>query len=541
LTDIQGAVFDQTIVENIINNDFQIQTTKDFGDFTTKGLLGFSVYERTTKDVNVSSSSIVVPDVYNVSNRQGELGGGESNTDYRKFGYYADLLTGWKDMVFLHGSFRYDASSKFYKPTRPTNLYFYPYYGVDASVVLSEMLPAIKGRILNYAKLRAGYNKNANDNLGDGTIYGLDPSYSNGAGFPYGNTVGISVGDVLPDVNLKPEIVKSWEVGGEFQLLNNRINLDVTYYNQHSEGSVVTVKIPNTTGYSNLRLNVGATKNWGYETDLKFQIIKARKFDWDFNVRYSYNDNKVIELYPGVNEFTYGGYSYAGTYVIKDQPFPVLKAISYVRDPATNRVIVNKTDGYPLTTGPLKNFGRTIPKHILGWGTRLRYNDFALAANFEYRGGNVIYSDLGRQMTFTGSGGWTEDRTPHIFPNSAYDDGSGKFVPNNDVMVREAEYALWADKYRIIAENFVTPGWFIKLRDINLNYNLPAGLISKTKIFDAANISIYGRNLITIVDKSNFYTDPEYSFTTGNGQGINNTSQTPPVRQYGINISLTFK
>jgi hypothetical protein len=108
-------------------------------------------------------------------------------------------------------------------------------------------------------------------------------------------------------------------------------------------------------------------------------------------------------------------------------------------------------------------------------------------------------------------------------------------------MVREAEYALWADKYRIIAENFVTPGWFIKLRDINLNYNLPAGLISKTKIFDAANISIYGRNLITIVDKSNFYTDPEYSFTTGNGQGINNTSQTPPVRQYGINISLTFK
>ena len=79
------------------------------------------------------------------------------------------------------------------------------------------------------------------------------------------------------------------------------------------------------------------------------------------------------------------------------------------------------------------------------------------------------------------------------------------------------------------------------MRDINLTYNLPANLLSKIKIFGAASVALYGRNLITIVDESNFYTDPEYSFTTGNGQGINNTSQTPPVRQYGFNINLTFK
>jgi hypothetical protein len=65
-------------------------------------------------------------------------------------------------------------------------------------------------------------------------------------------------------------------------------------------------------------------------------------------------------------------------------------------------------------------------------------------------------------------------------------------------------------------------------------------LIRKTKIFSAANIALYGRNLFTIVDKSNYYTDPEFSYTTGNGIGINNTSQTPPVRQYGINLNLVF-
>jgi hypothetical protein len=183
--------------------------------------------------------------------------------------------------------------------------------------------------------------------------------------------------------------------------------------------------------------------------------------------------------------------------------------------------------------------GGTLPRHIIGLGSKVNYGNFAFNFNFEYRGGNVMYSDLGRQMTFTGSGKWTDNRGDQIFPNSAYIEGTN-VVPNTTVKVREPEYTLWVDQYRVISENFVNSAWFIKLRDINLSYSLPQSLITKTKIFSAASIALYGRNLLTIVDKMNFYTDPEYSFTTGNGLGINNTSQTPPVRQYGVNINLTF-
>jgi hypothetical protein len=152
-----------------------------------------------------------------------------------------------------------------------------------------------------------------------------------------------------------------------------------------------------------------------------------------------------------------------------------------------------------------------------------------------------MYSDLGRQMTFTGSGKWTENRAPHIFPNSAHDDGTGKYIPNTSVMTREAEYGLWADVYRLIAENFTVPAWFIKMRDVNLSYEFSRGLIEKTRIFSAVTIALYGRNLITVKDKANQFADPEFSFTTGNGVGINNTDQTPPVRQLGVNLNLTFK
>lgn len=537
-TDFNGSVTDVIGSENILNNEMQLQGNKDLGDWNVKGLAGFSIYDRKLKGVSVNSNSIVVPDVYNVSNRQGNLGGGENSFRYRKYGYYGELQFGWKDMVFLHGVGRFDATSRFYKPNRPSNMYSYFYPGVDLSAVVTDLLPSIKGNILNYAKFRVGYNKNGNDNLGN-NFYGLDPTYPNSGGFPFGNTVGITVGDILPDKDLKPEFVKSFEVGGEFQLLKNRINLDVTYYSQKSEGQVVQVKVPNTTGYPNLLINVGETTNSGVEVDLKLQVIKAKNFNWDLNFRYAYNTNKVVKLYQGVPEFFQAGFTYAAAYIIEKESFPVMKAISYVRD-TEGRIVVNKATGYPLTTGPLKNFGRTTPPHILGVGTSVNLGDFSLTANLEYRGGHVMYSDLGRQMVFTGSAKVTEDRAPFIVPNSSYNDGTGKFVPN-DKAVNEAEYDYWVTYYRVIAENFVVPAWFIKLRDINLSYNLPASFVGKTKMFSGISLGLYGRNLFTIVDSKNQFTDPEFSFTNGNGLGVSTTAQTPPVRQYGITLNVNFK
>ncbi|GAA4465890.1 SusC/RagA family TonB-linked outer membrane protein [Nibrella saemangeumensis] len=538
ITDNLGSVSDYSGTENVINNEFQAHLTKDFGPFSNKLILGHSVYQRYTKLISVGSSSIVVPDVYNVANRQGELTGGESNTLERRYGYYADLTSNYRNWLILNGTFRYDATSRFYKADRPANMWSFPYYGVAVSFIPTDAFPNVKSSFLNFAKLRASYNKNANDNI---PLYGLDLVYGNGANFPYGNTVGLTVGNTLPDANLKPEIVYSAEVGGEFQLLNNRINLDVSAYTSNSKGQVITVRVPNSTGFSNLLINVGETKNWGYEAELKYLIARGGKFTWDASVRYSYNDNKVLSLYPGITEFQYGGYSYANTNVIVGSRFPMLKTDGYQYAPdGSGYRLVNATTGYPLRQTTLSSRGGTLPRHIAGLGSKMEYGDFAFTFNFEYRGGNVMFSDLGRQMTFTGAGKWTENRAPHIFPNSAYLDSDGKVIPNTTVNVREAEYGLWVDSYRLISENFVNNAWFIKLRDINLSYRLPQNLLTKTRLFSTASIALYGRNLFTIVDKMNYYTDPEFSFTTGNGQGINNTGQTPPVRQYGVNINLGF-
>ena len=536
-TDITGSTYDATTNENVVNNDLQLHLNKNFGHFSNKLIAGYNVYQRKTKFIEISSGSVVVPDVYNIANRVGDLTGSERNTMIRKFAYYADFTSDYKNYIYLNASVRHDASSKFFKPGRASNLWAYTSYGASLSFIATDAIPSIKSNLLNFLKFRVGYNKNGNDNLDP---YQLDITFPNGNGFPFGGLFGATVDDVIPDPNLQAEKISSYEVGAEFQLFNNRVNLDVSAYSQKTKDAILTVKLPNTTGFPYLRANVADAKNWGYEADIKVTILKNKDLTWDFGVRYSYNDNKIENLYQDVNQFVYGGYSYASTYMIKDKRYPYLKASGYNRDPATGMIVVDASSGYPLQAPGLLDFGGTLPRHILGAGSKLGYKNFQLDFNFEYRGGNVIFNQLGRDMTFTGSGKWTEDRAPHIFPNSTYKDASGKYVPNTTVNVQESEYALWVNYYRFISENFVTPGWFIKLRDINLSYTFSESLIKRTKVFSAANIALYGRNLFTIVDKSNFYTDPEFSYTTGNGIGINNTGQTPPVRQYGINLNFVF-
>lgn len=541
ISDVLGSVTDASSTENIINNEFQLRIKKDVYQLQNNLTLGYSLYQRYTKSMNIGSTSIVVPNVYNVSNRQGVLTGGESNTTERKFGYYMDLNSNMKDMEWLNLNMtaRFDATSRFFKSSRAANQYSYLYYGAALSFILTDAFPKLKNDWLSYAKLRTSYNKNGNDNI---PLYGLDLSYANGSNYPYGSNVGLTVGNTLPDADLKPEFVTAIEFGGEFSFLKNRINLDLSWYKQSSIGQVLTVRIPNSTGFSNLLINVGEVNNWGYESDLKIQVLRNTNFKWDVNLKYSFNDNKVVSLYPGITSFQYGGYAAANTNVVLGKSFPVLKTDGYFygENAALGLRRVNATTGYPIRNVALTDRGSTLAKDMIGLGSNLTYKSWHLNFNMEYRGGGVMFSYIGNTMTFTGSGKWTENRTDQIFANSYYLDATGNEVKNNTVNVREPEYGLWVDNYRNIHENYVTPNWFVKLRDINLSYDLPASLMKKSGIFSTINVAIYGRNLFTLKDKLNYYTDPEFSFTSGNGIGINNTGQTPPVRQFGFNVNFVF-
>jgi hypothetical protein len=192
--------------------------------------------------------------------------------------------------------------------------------------------------------------------------------------------------------------------------------------------------------------------------------------------------------------------------------------------------------------------GTTTPKNILGAGLNVNYKNFTLIANAEYRAGNVIYHDLGTDMTFTGSSALTTlyHRDQFVWPNSVYWDGS-KYVPNTNIAVDnyKAIYQGFGDLgfsrgFQGVGELYVSSGAFWKLRDLSLTYELPKSLLRSLKSVKGIGITAWARNLVTLLPDDNWFTDPEFSNTSGNAQGINTSLNTPPTRQIGGTIKVVF-
>ena len=547
-TNILGSVSDASSYGQRLNSDLFLTFDKDFDKISTKFILGNSIQARNSKTTNVASNSIVVPNLYNVGNRSGDLTGSASISNQRKYGYFGDLTLGYNDFIFLHGSARNDNTSVFFRDTADRSRYSYWYYGADVSLSLTDAFTSLKSSTLSYLKLRAGYNLNRNDNI---SPYDIDPVFGNAAGSPFGTVVGLTTGNTFPDLNLQPEVVKTFEVGFEASMFNSRINLDVSAYKQKSEEQIISAGVSSATGYSTYRVNAASLDNKGLEAELRANIIRGKDLTWDVNANYTYNTNEVTSIFQGLPRFQSAAYSnYGFLFAELGQPFPLLKTTGFQTD-SLGRTIVSKVDGWPLRDQNLHPHGNTLPKHTIGAGTRIAYKGFAFGTNLEYRGGYVIYNAIGHDLAFTGSGAITaeHDRKPWLWPNSSVSDGSGKYVPNTTLVD-----AYWASynghgnvgeprAYTQIGDVFVTSGKFLKVRDASLSYTLPSALLAKTKVVKGATITLVGRNLFTFLPEENIYTDPEFSATStsSNAQGINTSGiNAPPTRSYGFTLNVNF-
>ncbi|MFN6089538.1 MAG: SusC/RagA family TonB-linked outer membrane protein [Cyclobacteriaceae bacterium] len=533
---VPGYTGDNSFNQRRIQSDFFASFNKTFSKLDVQLILGTQVTDDLTKGVNVASTNLVVPGVYNVSNRTGEPIASEVNFNTRKFGIFTDFSVTYNNFVTLHFAGRNDQTSLLAKGN---NTYFYP--AVDMAFVVTDAFPALgKGRILNFAKLTAGYAR-----VGQVTVlpYSLEPVFNQGGGFPYGGRAGFSIGNTLPDGNLKPEFTTNLEFSGDFKLWENKIGLNVTYYKQNSTNQTVNIATSSATGYTGATINAGEIENSGLEVEIDAKLIKAANgFELGANLNYANRSTSVVSLYQGLDELNLGNNIFAAV----GQQYPIVKVDAYKKD-NQGRVIVDAKTGYPLnnSTG-LVNGGQTEPKHVFGISPYLKFKGLRLDITAEYRTGNVIWNNSGETMTFTGVSKISDSygRERFVYPNSVIEtvnsDGSSTYTPNTSVAVEDGGLGFWDNHFDDVSQNFVTSAAFWKVREVSLSYTLPKSLLAKTKVLKRASVSLVGRNLLMFLPSSNLYTDPEFNLGTGNAVGVNSISITPPTRTYGINVDLTF-
>jgi hypothetical protein len=535
--DINPTSTDGISSANKITADFIAQMKHDIGPISADLVLGGNLQDTRNRSFQMASSSLLAPGIYNVSVNSSPSTTYENLTRVRLLGAYADLTLGYHDFLFFHGSVRNDWTSLLSESNRS---FLYP--EADVSFIFTDVIPGLKNsKVLSYGKARASWSKVGQVSVGP---YSLNNVLNTGAGFPYSTaTAGFTVDNTYANADIKPEFVTEKEIGLELGFLpGGRLHFEAAYYNSTSTNQTIPITISPTTGFSAATINSGVMSNKGVEMDLKFAPVLnlTNGLRWDVGVNFTYVDNKVVSLAPGLNNVNLA--SGSNVYAIVGKPYPSLQTTDWNRD-SLGRIIVNPTSGFPSqnTSGP-QYMGGTNPPYKVGVTTSISWKGLTLNAVADYRSGAVIDNNIGGNLDFTGVSWYSAQsgRQPFVIPNSSYLSG-GKYVPNTNIVTKDGNVLFWASTWNTVESNYVTSADFWKLRELSLGYDFPASIIRRMhNVVKGINISFVARNLMTWKAKDNVWTDPEFSFDNSNATGFTNINQTPPSKFYGTHLSINF-
>lgn len=368
-------------------------------DWHVNGFLRYEFYNGRTSSITAETKGkFIVPNQFFLANGS-EGYNASAGISGTKVMHSVAFQAGasWRDQVYLDVTGRNDWSSALiYSDGHGTFSYFYP--SVNASWLISNSFKLPK--VISFWKVRASYAQVGND---------CEPYYINSAYslYSYTNNNGNAFSTVLPSTtysqNLKPERKKSWEIGTDFRMFNNRVGLDFTFYKENTTDQIMTVSIPSASGYSSALINAGDIQNSGFEVALNTTPIQTKNWQWDLNFTWSKNNSKIKALSPLCADYitlqgspNYGNYrigsvaQVGGTYgMLMSDAMPMV-------DETSGMKVLQWSNGYRSAlyrrSGKVEKVGNMVPNFLGGINTTLRWKNFTLSANFDMRFGGKVAS-----------------------------------------------------------------------------------------------------------------------------------------------------
>jgi TonB-linked SusC/RagA family outer membrane protein len=470
-------------------------------------------------------------------------------------GLYGSLSVGYRDFIYMDFTGRNDWSS-----TLPpeNNSYFYPSAGI--SVLPTEMLGVSSDKF--YGKLRASYAQVGNDT----DPYRLLPYMNLGSGNIYGGYKYVSLPGTVPNNHLKPERTRSLEFGADIRLLKSRLNFDITYYQADSFDQIVEADMSFSSGYERRVFNAGEIRNKGWEIAVNTTPVQQKNFQWNLDFNFTKNESEVLSMVEGLDQIQLGQIFDFYNVIRVGLPYGSMYGSKWLTDRQGRKMVTSNGDPVKVDYDYLGNFN---PDYMFSVSNRFKWKGFDAYLLVDMKKGGKLYSGTMRQSIRNGvisgnerqqesfwkrtiimgeSGGaddvwggtsfdnlYVYDATQYdnvydmnqVDPNYAPRQFTGYLWPGN--------VGYWADAY---CSEVTYDASFVKLRELSVGYYLPKSWISKIKMSNA-RISVVGRNLWVIYQKTPKGIDPEAALNAGNGQGMESGSL-PPSTTFGIDIKIEF-
>ncbi|MCY4204153.1 MAG: SusC/RagA family TonB-linked outer membrane protein [Bacteroidetes bacterium] len=513
-----------------INTDFLLTVDRSITSrIGIQATAGGNLLYREREDLTLSGRNYSVPGLEVVTN-QGQRSNGYGYSEKQINSLYGSAEIALDDFLYLTLTARNDWSS-----TLPTenNSYFYP--SIGASLVLTDALNLPDW--VSFAKLRASWAEVG----GDTSPYQLALTYGLGGshlGQPRGN---IAQGSI-PLSGLKPSSTVGIEGGFDVRFLENRLGIDFTYYSESATDQILSTTISSASGFGSQVINAGEISNKGIELLITTTPIRQGDWRWNLDLNFARNRNEVIELVEGQTSLVLGEARHRGNFVTADvgEPYGSIKGRKYLRqnvpsggsDCDSTGPIVHDSDGLPIRTSDLCVLGNGSPDLSGGVRSALRWRSLSLNMLFDFRFGGELFS-------VTNSAGYVNGLHKNTLQGreTGYIIGEGvdeAGQPNN-VKVDPQDYFSEIGG-GTIGEEFVYDASFVKLREVQINYNLPSRLFARTPV-KFVSISLVARNL-WLIHSNVDNIDPESLYnSTNRGIGLEH-SGVPQTRSVGFNLNV---
>ncbi|NQD69760.1 TonB-dependent receptor [Sphingobacterium shayense] len=422
-----------------------------------------------------------------------------------RLNYFGRAGYNYKQKYIAEFLWRYDGSYMFPDDSR---------YGFFPGVMLGYMVSNEdywKDNVpfINYFKIRASYGQMGNDNVYyDDELqeyqyfltYGFD-SYIIG-----GNEEKSLAELRVPNEFITWEVANNYNLGFDFQFFDGKMNAEIDFF-KNSRTSILwrrNASVPASTGMSLPSENIGKVDNSGWEFNVGWQD-KVGEVGYRVAVNGGYAKNKIIfwDEAPGAPEWqkSTGNAINAGLYyiydgVFRDQAEIDANTIDYTDvtgnlRPGDMKYQDYDGDGKITADDRVRRNKNTDPTFQGGVNLGLNYKNFDLSVLFqgatggELRVGTDESGAIGNYLADFYENRWTIDNPSSEHPRIT--DRSDQYYSNNNT------YWLRSTNY-------------IRLKNVELGYNLPSSILEKAKI---SNLRLYvsGMNLLTW-SKNKVY-DPE--------------------------------
>ncbi|RKD92024.1 SusC/RagA family TonB-linked outer membrane protein [Mangrovibacterium diazotrophicum] len=509
--------------EQETNADFLLMFKKDLTDkINLNASLGGNHMYSTNRGHSVSGSQFRIPDGPPLSAASVVTAGFTPLEEKEINSLYGTVSFAYDRWFYLDLSARNDWSS-----TLPETNWSYFYPSASASILINDLLE-IENSVLSYSKVRASWAQVGNDT----DPYQLYDTYSlAAASSSYLGETTMSRSDVKYASDLKPEDVRSIEIGGEFHFFNDRLYTDMSYYDITSKDLIMNVPISKSTGYSYMKENVGEIRNKGFEMMLGGVPVKTDDFTWDVSVNFATNKNKLNELIEGTDDYTFSTIN-SGNVIVKATVgggFGDIYGTTWEKDDDGNILVLD--NGKPQVSSDKVLLGNYQPDWTGGMTNTFSYKNWKMSFLIDARFGGEVYSGTDAAMDAAGTSKRTlAYREGGVVVDGMLDDGSA-----NATSISAEEY--WG-AVSSIASEYVYDQTNVRLREISLIWNLPSKWLENT-IVRNASIGVIGRNLFFFYkDTDNF--DPEASYSVSSfSQGVV-YYPLPTSRSIGFNLNVNF-